>query len=68
MSSRPLSPRQKDIAERLVLGWPNKQIANDLNLSLGTVKIHVSQVLARTGAANRTEAALVVFRAVRWAA
>ena len=40
----------------LAAGKPNQQIARELVVSLATVKKHVTHVLAKLGAANRTEA------------
>ncbi len=37
-------------------GRPNQGIADELVVTLDTVKKHVGQVLAKLGAANRTEA------------
>ncbi|HEY4685433.1 MAG TPA: LuxR C-terminal-related transcriptional regulator, partial [Dehalococcoidia bacterium] len=36
----------------------NPQIADELVISLNTVQHHVSNILAKTGCANRTEAAV----------
>ena len=40
----------------LAAGKTNQRIARELVLTLDTVKKHVSHVLAKLGAANRTEA------------
>jgi LuxR family maltose regulon positive regulatory protein len=40
----------------LAAGKPNPQIARELVVSLDTVKKHVTHVLGKLGAANRTEA------------
>jgi LuxR family maltose regulon positive regulatory protein len=40
----------------LAVGNPNQQIARELVVSLHTVKKHVTHVLGKLGAANRTEA------------
>ncbi|PJK29733.1 DNA-binding response regulator [Minwuia thermotolerans] len=52
----PLTPRQVDVLRMIALGKANKQIAYELGLSVGTVKIHVSNILDALGATNRTEA------------
>jgi len=52
-----LTPRERDVLGRLVRGLSNKQIAAELALQPGTVRIHVSNILAKLGAENRTEAA-----------
>ena len=51
-----LTGRERDVLECLVLGRTNQQIADTLNVSLSTVKQHVSNILAKLGASSRTEA------------
>jgi DNA-binding CsgD family transcriptional regulator len=50
-----LTKREQQITEMLVRGASNAEIASALFLSRKTVERHVSNVLARTGARNRTE-------------
>lgn len=57
-----LSPRELEVAARLRQGRPNKLIAHELAISESTVKVFVRRILAKLGAANRTEAALVLER------
>ena len=52
----PLSQREIDVLRLLAAGQPNRQIACELVVSLHTVKKHVTHVLSKLGAANRTEA------------
>lgn len=52
-----LTPRQHEVLQALVRGASNKQIAQQLQLSEGTVKLHVAAILLALGASNRTEAA-----------
>lgn len=52
----PLTERQRDVLRLIAIGKANKQIAYELGVSVGTVKIHVSGILAALGATNRTEA------------
>lgn len=52
----PLSPREKEVLLQLQLGKTNKQIADQLFISERTVKFHVSAILQKLDAANRTEA------------
>lgn len=54
-----LSQRQADVLQGLMQGKSNQQIADDLGISVATVKLHVHAVLSTTGARNRTEAALL---------
>lgn len=53
-----LTPRQTDILRLLRQGLSNRDIAARLGVGEGTVKLHVSALLKRLGARNRTEAAL----------
>jgi DNA-binding NarL/FixJ family response regulator len=54
-----LTPRQVDILKLLGQGKSNKEIAQTLALTEGTVKQHVSDVLNALNVSNRTQAALV---------
>jgi LuxR family maltose regulon positive regulatory protein len=51
-----LTARELDVLRLLATGAPNPRIAADLVVSLDTVKKHVSHLLGKLGAANRTEA------------
>ena len=55
-----LTDRQKEICKYLVLGMSNLEIANKMFLSVHTVKMHVSTILAQFGAKNRTQAAYIL--------
>lgn len=57
-----LTGRETEVLRCLAAGMSNKQIARSLGISVRTVTVHVSNLLRKTGAASRTEAAL---RAVR---
>ena len=50
-----LSPRQQQVFDLLVEGFPNKRIAYDLGMTEGTVKAHVSSIMRRFGASNRVQ-------------
>ena len=59
-----LSPREREILELLTQGFPNKQIADRLGLSDGTVRWHLRHVYNKLHVRSRTEAALK-FRATK---
>ena len=51
-----LTARESQVLALLAAGAPNPRIAEQLVVSLDTVKKHVSHLLGKLGAANRTEA------------
>jgi DNA-binding CsgD family transcriptional regulator len=53
-----LTAREREVLGCLAEGMSNKQIARALEISVRTVTVHVSNLLRKTGAASRTEAAL----------
>jgi DNA-binding NarL/FixJ family response regulator len=53
-----LTPRELDVLRLVARGLGNKQIAGELNLSVGTVKGYVSAILPKIHAGDRTQAAL----------
>ncbi|MFD5245695.1 response regulator [Amycolatopsis sp. NPDC058340] len=54
-----LTARELDVLVRVGRGLGNAEIAGELRLSNGTVKIHVSRILAKLGCANRVQAAIL---------
>jgi DNA-binding CsgD family transcriptional regulator/pimeloyl-ACP methyl ester carboxylesterase len=57
-----LSQREVEVLRLLAAGKSNQQIAEALVISVNTVNRHVSNVYAKTGAANRAEAATYAAR------
>lgn len=53
-----LSPREIQILRCLVAGHANKVIARELNITEGTVKVHIKRLLKKINARNRTQAAI----------
>ncbi|HVE50790.1 MAG TPA: response regulator transcription factor [Casimicrobiaceae bacterium] len=57
-----LTQRQSDVLCLLVQGKPNKLICRDLNLSEGTVKVHVSAILRALNVHTRAQAIVELAR------
>jgi len=51
-----LSTRELEVLRLLVVGRRNREIAGALDITEGTVKLHVSSILGKLGATDRTEA------------
>jgi DNA-binding NarL/FixJ family response regulator len=51
-----LSPREMDVLKLVARGLSNKEIAAQLGLVVGTVKIHVANLFAKLGVSDRTQA------------
>ena len=56
--AEPLSSRELDVLTHLASGRSNKEIAAELGIAEGTVKNHMSNVIGKLGALDRTQAAL----------
>jgi DNA-binding NarL/FixJ family response regulator len=54
-----LTAREREILGLIVKGLRNREIAEVLGTSEGTVRIHVSHILDKLGATDRTEAAVI---------
>ncbi|MBC2874583.1 MULTISPECIES: helix-turn-helix transcriptional regulator [Streptomyces] len=57
-----LTPREHDVLRLVTLGRSNRQIAEELFISPKTASVHVSNILAKLGAAGRGEAAATAHR------
>ena len=55
-----LTPRQREVASLIASGCRNRQIAEQLVLTTGTVANHVAQLLDRLGLDTRTQVAALV--------
>lgn len=58
-----LSPREQQVLRLLVKGLTNKEIAAQMNYSVGTVKNVVQRVIEKLGVSDRTQAAVFAVRA-----
>ena len=52
----PLTKRELEVLGLIAVGRPNQEIANQLVVTLETVKKHTSHIFSKLGAASRTDA------------
>lgn len=57
-----LSAREIEVLRLLVSGRRNREVANALDITEGTVKLHVSSILGKLGAEDRTEAVTIALQ------
>jgi pimeloyl-ACP methyl ester carboxylesterase/DNA-binding CsgD family transcriptional regulator len=53
-----LTPREMEVLQLLAAGYTNQQIADELFLTLGTVKTYTSQIYGKLNVPNRTQAVI----------
>ncbi|MDB9525660.1 response regulator transcription factor [Oscillatoria sp. CS-180] len=58
----PLTERELEVLELIVAGYSNAQIAEELYITVGTVKTHVCNILNKLSASDRTQAAVRALR------
>ncbi|MFJ5290165.1 response regulator [Streptomyces sp. NPDC088348] len=54
-----LTAREREVAVAVAQGHSNSRIATDLSMSQSTVKVHLSRIMTKLDAANRTQVALI---------
>ena len=57
-----LTPRELEVLALLCEGMPNKLIGRRLDISEGTVKIHVGKILGELGVSSRLQAVVAAHR------
>lgn len=57
-----LSEREVEILQHVAEGNANKQIADKLFISEGTVKVHIKHIMEKLGASDRTQAITIAVR------
>lgn len=62
MKERPLSPREVEVIKCIANGNSNKHIANILGITEPTVKKHVTSIMRKLLANNRTRAVVIALR------
>lgn len=53
-----LTPREREVLQLLAQGQTNREIANALVISAGTVKVHIEHIIAKLEVTDRTQAAV----------
>jgi len=62
LEADPLTERELEVLELIVDGYSNAAIAEELYITVGTVKTHVRNILSKLCAADRTQAAVRALR------
>jgi DNA-binding NarL/FixJ family response regulator len=61
-----LTPREREVLRMIAIGASNREIAQNLFLSEGTVRNHISHILSRLNVRDRTQAALIANAFMTW--
>jgi DNA-binding NarL/FixJ family response regulator len=61
----PLTEREEEVLVTVALGHTNAEIANELSISLSTVKTHLASLMNKLGARNRVELAMWAYETDR---
>ncbi|KAB8196707.1 response regulator [Nonomuraea phyllanthi] len=60
-----LTVREEEILIAVARGWTNSEIADELNISLSTVKSHIARLMTKLGVRNRVEIAIWAYETNR---
>jgi DNA-binding CsgD family transcriptional regulator len=60
-----LTDREEEVAVTVAQGRTNAEIADDLHISLSTVKFHVASLMNKIGARNRVQIAIWAYETRR---
>jgi len=61
----PLTSREEEILIPVAKGWTNHEIADDMNISISTVKTHLTSLMRKLNARNRVEIAMWAYETGR---
>ena len=61
----PLTAREEEVLLTVARGLTNAEIANELHISLSTVKTHLASLMNKLGARNRVEIAMWAYETKR---
>ena len=61
----PLTEREEQVLLTIARGRTNSEIADELHISLSTVKTHIASLMAKLGARNRVEVAMWAYETGR---
>jgi DNA-binding NarL/FixJ family response regulator len=61
----PLTSREEEILISVAQGWTNHEIADDLHISISTVKTHLASLMRKLNARNRVEIAMWAYETGR---
>lgn len=57
-----LTPRELEVLQLLGQGTSNKELVDHFNISMSTVKHHITNIREKLGAADRTQAVVIAYR------
>ena len=60
----PFTRREIDIIKHVIKGYSNNDIADDLEISLNTVKVHLQNIFQKTGVRSKTELLSIIIHEV----